>query len=232
MDEKTWLTCEDPWPMLQFMRGRAGARKLRLFAVACARQLWGPASEGATAAALAAAEFLADGGGAGTRATLVRVPAGEVAIDCSASDPVGPVWPAGGGSSRKRLDAGATPPLLRTVLEQVACGPADPMLPRWLLLHLDQAGLSLARQAELLRDMVRGPFRPIFFQPSRLRCNNGAAPKLAQAIYQERAFDRLPVLADAVEEAGCDDDEVLGHLRGPGPHTRGCWPLDLVLGKG
>ena len=56
--------------------------------------------------------------------------------------------------------------------------------------------------------------------------------KLAQAIYEERDLRRLPVLADALEDAGCEDADLLGHLRGPGRHVRGCWALDLVLGKG
>ena len=55
--------------------------------------------------------------------------------------------------------------------------------------------------------------------------------KLAEAIYEERAFDRLAVLADALEEAGCTNPDILGHLRGPGPHVRGCWVLDCLLGK-
>ncbi|MFO0842693.1 MAG: hypothetical protein U0797_09910 [Gemmataceae bacterium] len=55
--------------------------------------------------------------------------------------------------------------------------------------------------------------------------------QLAVAVHEERAFDRLPILADALEEAGCDEPEFLGHLRGPGPHVRGCWALDLLLGK-
>jgi hypothetical protein len=55
--------------------------------------------------------------------------------------------------------------------------------------------------------------------------------KLAQAIYEERDLQRLAVLADALEDAGCDSAEVLGHLRSEGPHVRGCWALDLVLGK-
>jgi hypothetical protein len=56
-------------------------------------------------------------------------------------------------------------------------------------------------------------------------------PKLAQAIYDDRAFDRLPVLADALEDAGCTDPDFLGHLRGPGPHVRGCHIVDLLLGR-
>jgi hypothetical protein len=54
---------------------------------------------------------------------------------------------------------------------------------------------------------------------------------LAQSIYEGRAFDLLPVLADALEGAGCTDADLLGHLCGPGPHVRGCWALDLLLGK-
>jgi hypothetical protein len=52
---------------------------------------------------------------------------------------------------------------------------------------------------------------------------------LASRIYRSRAFGHLPVLADALEDAGCTDAELLGHLRGPGPHVRGCWAVDLIL---
>jgi hypothetical protein len=54
---------------------------------------------------------------------------------------------------------------------------------------------------------------------------------LAQAIYDERAFEHLPVLADALEEAGCTDAAILGHCRQPGPHARGCWVVDLLVGR-
>jgi hypothetical protein len=54
--------------------------------------------------------------------------------------------------------------------------------------------------------------------------------KLAASIYEERAFDSLPILADALEEAGCADDAILGHLRTTGWHFRGCWALDALLG--
>jgi hypothetical protein len=61
---------------------------------------------------------------------------------------------------------------------------------------------------------------------------NRLAARLALDVYRDRAFDRLPILADALEDAGCTNSEVLGHLRGPGPHVRGCWAVDLVLGRG
>jgi hypothetical protein len=55
--------------------------------------------------------------------------------------------------------------------------------------------------------------------------------RLAEATYENRRWEDLPVLADALEEAGCDDADILGHCRGPGPHTRGCWVIDCLLGR-
>ena len=87
-------------------------------------------------------------------------------------------------------------------------------------------------QTDLLRCIFGPlPFRPAFLAPSWLAWNNGTAPKIAQAIYEDRAFERSPILADALEDAGCTDAEILGHCRLPGPHTRGCWVVDLLLGK-
>jgi hypothetical protein len=76
------------------------------------------------------------------------------------------------------------------------------------------------------------PSGPVTFDSGWLAANGGAARNLAAAIYAEQAFDRLPILADALEDAGCTERAILDHLRGPGPHVRGCWALDLVLGKG
>jgi hypothetical protein len=55
--------------------------------------------------------------------------------------------------------------------------------------------------------------------------------KIVKAIYDERAFERMPILADALEDAGCDDQDILNHCRQSGEHVRGCWVLDLLLGK-
>jgi hypothetical protein len=90
-----------------------------------------------------------------------------------------------------------------------------------------------AALAGLLHDIIGPlPFRQVRIDPSWLVWNGGIVRRLAEGIYNERAFDRMPVLGDALEEAGCRDKEVLAHLRSPGPHARGCWVLDLILGKG
>jgi hypothetical protein len=86
-------------------------------------------------------------------------------------------------------------------------------------------------QCKLLREIVGNPFRPVAIDTSWLTWNDGTAVKIAQGIHEQRAFDRLVVLADALEEAGCTEAAILEHLRGPGPHVRGCWAVDLLLGK-
>jgi hypothetical protein len=89
-------------------------------------------------------------------------------------------------------------------------------------------GIPPARQAALLREVVGNPFRPVPVSPAWLTAD---VLRLAADAYQNNALEQLPILADALEEAGCDASELLAHLRGPGPHVRGCWALDLVLGR-
>jgi hypothetical protein len=82
-----------------------------------------------------------------------------------------------------------------------------------------------------LRDLFGNPLRPIQIDPAWLRWRDGTAVHIAQSIYDERRLQDLPILADALEEAGCTDPDILGHCRGPGEHVRGCWAVDLILGK-
>jgi hypothetical protein len=84
-------------------------------------------------------------------------------------------------------------------------------------------------QAGLLRDIFGNPFRSVTTNPTWLTFNVVA---LAEGIYADRAFDRLPILADALQDAGCANPEVLSHCRDGGVHVRGCWVVDLLLGKG
>jgi hypothetical protein len=95
----------------------------------------------------------------------------------------------------------------------------------------DWCGNLLKRSLSLLHCIFGNPFRPVSLDPAWLHCNGGTVRKMAEAIYDDRAFDRLPILADALEEAGCTDRAVLDHCRGSGAHVRGCWVLDLLLGK-
>ncbi|MDY3552454.1 hypothetical protein R5W24_001536 [Gemmata sp. JC717] len=82
---------------------------------------------------------------------------------------------------------------------------------------------------ELLRDIFGNPFRPVSFDPA---WRSSGVQLLAEGIYTDRAWDRLPILADALQEAGCESADLLNHLRDPAAtHVRGCWALDLVLGK-
>jgi hypothetical protein len=87
-------------------------------------------------------------------------------------------------------------------------------------------------QRQLLRDLLGPlPFRPVTIAPSVRTWNDGTVLRLAESIYAERAFEQMGVLADALEEAGCHDAEILGHCRGPGPHVKGCWVIDLLTGR-
>jgi hypothetical protein len=89
-----------------------------------------------------------------------------------------------------------------------------------------------AVQADLLRDITGSPFRPPpVIAPAVLAHNGGAALRTAEVIYESRCFPELPVLADVLEKAGCTDADLIDHVRGPGPHTLGCWALDLILAK-
>jgi hypothetical protein len=97
-------------------------------------------------------------------------------------------------------------------------------------------GLTPAAQAALLRDIVGNPFRRGLTHwdvatAGFLDWNGNVALRLATSIYADRAFDNLPILADALEDAGCTDEGILGHLRKLGPHALGCWALDLILGR-
>ncbi len=83
-------------------------------------------------------------------------------------------------------------------------------------------------QAKIINDIFGNPFRPVAFDPS---WRTTTAVGLARQVYEARDFAAMPILADALEDAGCADADVLAHCRGDGPHVRGCWVVDLVLGK-
>jgi hypothetical protein len=118
------------------------------------------------------------------------------------------------------------------VLNEYRSACFDYFTPPQIVGHLPGWAAECEEQAGLLRDIFGNPFRPLPpLHPDWLAWSDGVIPKLATVIYDDRAFDRLPILADALEEAGCTDTEILSHCRGPRPHVRGCWVLDSLLAK-
>jgi hypothetical protein len=96
---------------------------------------------------------------------------------------------------------------------------------------LAECAAETARHAELLRDIVGNPFRASEPEPYWLFWNNGVVAEIAQAIYDGQRFEEFPILADALEDAGCQDTNYLSHCRSSTLHARGCWVIDRLLGK-
>lgn len=94
-----------------------------------------------------------------------------------------------------------------------------------------QQAAEYQAQCDIIRDIFENPFRSVTLEDSWLSANDGAVSKLAQTIYDEHAFQRLPELADALEKSGCHDDQILSHCRSQGGHVHGCWVIDLLLAK-
>lgn len=88
--------------------------------------------------------------------------------------------------------------------------------------------VSFPLQAQLIRDIFGNPFRPVATDPA---WQTSTVLALARQMYESRDFTAMPILADALQDAGCENADILGHCRGEGPHVRGCWVVDLILGK-
>jgi hypothetical protein len=224
MTEQEWLACTDPTPMLAFLGGRVGRRKFRLFACGCVRLVWHLLRDPRSRQAVETAERYADG----------RASRGQLrAAKAEASRAVGSSW--GPGAAREAAWAAAScvgwwgGGEANVPVHAVAAAVYDVLRPGMAVTAAQVAADQRCSQAALLRDLLDNPFRPVAFDPSwRTR----TASAVAQVIYDGRDFSLLPVLADALEDAGCEEPEVLAHCRGGGEHVRGCWVADLVLGKG
>jgi hypothetical protein len=220
MTEDEWLRCTNPHRMLAHLPATPYERKLRLLACACCRRfLWKDIGDQRVRAAVEASERCADG--LATKAQMFA--ARRVAEWCRAP----------GGATRPELAAqfaawGRPREGLRYLL--IAGLGAGNTYNAWTGTDLSpRRGSHAIAVCGLLRDIIGNPFRPVTFDPS---WRTPEALALARAVYDERRFEDLPVLADALEEAGCADRDILGHCRGKGEHARGCWVVDLVLDKG
>jgi hypothetical protein len=182
--------------MLAFIRAKASERKLRLFACACCRRIWRLLSDDRSRKAVKTAERLADG--LATRQQLRAARA--YAADAYAFAQGGSYYAPAAHAAYAHAAAACA---AEEVYEAARCAAAHPAT----------TNTEEAAQAALLRDLFGSPFRHVSLHPTWLTWNGGTAVQLAQTIYEERAFDHLPILADALEEAGCDNADVLAHCR-------------------
>jgi hypothetical protein len=239
MTESEWLACTNPTLMFEQLRGsdRATDRKLRLFAVAACRRIWPLLDDARSRMAVEIAEGFADGavGEQALRDAAAACPPGAderggvssadwAALAATHNGPGAPAVPGVHGAA---WGAGGA-------LAAAECSAEYAAQALGIARGEGQAAGYLAEraaQAALLRDVFGNPSRPFAVHPALLAWHDGAIRKMAQAIYGERRFSRLSLVADALEEAGCADAAILAHCRGPGEHVRGCWAVDLLLGK-
>jgi hypothetical protein len=211
--EADWLAATNPHELLAHLPEKVPGRKLLLLACACVRALGKLVPDKRTLGALEVAERSADG---------LAAPAELVAAEAEA-------WAARTAARQTGiLDVGdAAMAVWCIIANQVGVNVSAPDAVR----HAESAagGPARAAQLALARCILGNPFRPVTVVMDWVAWEDGLIPHLARALYEERRFADLPVLADALEDAGCTSEELLSHLRGPQPHCLGCWALDLLL---
>ena len=245
MTEQEWLACTDPNSMLEFLRGRASERKFRLYLCGGCRQITHLFFRHQSFACVEVAERFADG--RATQEELERaewdaesptfgyeLDNGTFSYDAPYRKTVVPRLVEIGALPESALDGDEWQVELAIRKRLLAaaelawyCGLWSPKPSEryWQLSYF----IDVDWTGRWLFDCIFGnPFRPVTVDPAWLTT---AVVKLAQAIYDERRFQEMPILADALEEAGCTNADILHHCRSEGPHVRGCWVVDVILGK-
>jgi hypothetical protein len=216
--EPEWLVATDPTPMLEFLRGKANDRKLRLFAVACCRRVWHLLPDERSRKAVEVAERYADGKAVREEVLVALSEAKKVKGFRSQVTGIRHQTPK--LAAALALSLNAEQRFLIHVAGNTACLTEEKDKPDVREQHL---------QCDLLRDIFGNPFRLVTFDPS---WRTDTAMTLAKQMYESRDFSAMPIMADALQDAGCDSAEVLDHCRDPSvTHVRGCWVVDLVLGR-
>jgi hypothetical protein len=252
MTETEWLKSRNILAMLSFLGDSASGRKLRLFACACCRR-WQKWLMGCGHRAIQAVERYADG--LADRQELAQIH--EETYECiahipwmerrefviaAAAEAAGPdPFLAACCSMLIAIPKDNRPPVYvrglpaeQRMKEHVrsACVTvrnwAASSLGWWSRYRLGVSGVEMQSHADLLRDI----FLPFHAPQLDSSCLTDNVRRIAETIYHERQFADMPILGDALEEAGCTDEHILSHCRGSGPHTRGCWLVDLLIGKG
>ena len=207
MTKQEWLITLDPLKVFQSIaERRPSGRKLRLAAVACCRRIWHLLTDERSRAAVDAAEKYAE----------------KIITSSDAMEYEGPASDVCDGSREYGSEPGHAAAVCLALWAPTHWG-------TFQVLQWTREQVGRKDQMEILDCVFGIPYRrPALCNPSWL---TSTVLALATGIYEEKAFDRLPILADALQDAGCDSEEFLDHLQQPGEHGRGCWPLDLILGK-
>jgi hypothetical protein len=250
VNEQEWAVCDNPDEMLNFLQGTgcASERKLRLFAVACCRRIWHLMTDDRSRRIVVVSELDADG--KATEQECIHAFGGALeAWGESGLNITDERWflEPGPPMTPEEITAlamhAANIAALRLDQHSSSFNPEHVAAKAARAIHFIDYRNSPERplQCALLRDIFGPlPFRPIPpLLPSVKTWDDGIIVKLATAIYEERTLPegtldslRLGVLADALEEAGVSDPDIIGHLRHQGAvHTRGCYVIDWLLGK-
>jgi hypothetical protein len=248
MTESEWLACTDPKVMLEFLGSKASERTLRLFCCVSLRHIWSHLEDERSRKVIDVVERYAE-----DEATLDDL----ASTRWAAQEASRAMRHANGAVAAYKACANLSSAALQACRHVVRAA-ADAAYHQFRLAveHFppayddtyDKEGAKIAAQAEvverrfqsdLLREVFSNPFRrPPTLPPTVLVWNDAIVRRIAEGIYQERrmpegTFDsgRLAVLHDALLDAGCNNEELLTHLLSEGPHVRGCWAIDLILGK-
>ncbi|HZV05209.1 MAG TPA: hypothetical protein VE999_09020 [Gemmataceae bacterium] len=218
MTEAEWLACTDSFDMLLFLHEKASDRKLRLFACAYVREGWHLLADERSRRSVEIAEQHADG--LSDDASLDR--ACDEADD-AISNSRELFLNSGKGEVEGRAFEGSC------AAHWVAVEEAWEAALQQLHWHFIEDESTI--QSALLHDIIGNPFRTATITPEMLNWHGGLLVSMAQRMYDSYDFTDVPILADALEEAGCTNADILNHCRQPGEHVRGCWVIDLLLGK-
>jgi hypothetical protein len=241
MTEGEWLACENPDPMCRYLeKAHLAQRKPRLVAVAWCRRVPNRLPDTSLRTVLGIVECFADGLVGREQLQSVAQSAVEVVkgTDIGTALTTSAFYHAATAVEEAAHDDPDAPYTFRLtdVSRHLAHAAGYSVAPApWDgIEHERRAAFRSAEAAErlamaqLVREVFGNLFRPIAFSPE---WRTDTAVALAQQIYESREFGAMPILADALQDAGCDNEDVLAHCRGAGPHVRGCWVVDLVLGK-
>ncbi len=228
MTEAEWLAATDPSPMLGFLNGTASDRKLRLLTVAASQHIRHLLPKRASVAA-GVLELYADGLISTAKYREAWSDADIESRMCAQDPPDATTYAVESVLISDPPTTTSVEYALSTATFAFGCAAAENVAEQDYDSVVESGRLRAANEhCCFIRCVFGNPFRSVAVQSSWL---TSTVLELARQMYESRDFSPMPILADALQDAGCDSDDILNHCRGAGPHVRGCWVVDLILGK-